>query len=166
MKPLNLFVLLAALAPALHAQTPPADAPKPSPQAEAGEPRANTGAQAEAGEPRAQTAPAATPAAKPAPSGKSPTPPKPAAPQKGGNDRLQLQTATVTGDREQPKVMYIVPWKRSDIGDLEGKPMNSLVDEILSPVDRDVFRREVRYYQTVNADAQGRPKPSPGQGEK
>ena len=59
-------------------------------------------------------------------------------------DRLELGTATVTGDREQPKVMYIVPWKRSDIGDLAGKPMNSLVDEILAPVDRDVFKREVR----------------------
>ncbi len=68
-------------------------------------------------------------------------------------DRLDLGTATVTGDREQPKVMYIVPWKRSDIGDLAGKPMNSLVDEILSPVDRDVFKREVVYYRAVQADA-------------
>jgi hypothetical protein len=60
--------------------------------------------------------------------------------------------ATVTGDHEQPKVLYIVPWKRADIGDLEGKPMNSLVDEILSPVDRDVFRREVVYYKAIQAD--------------
>jgi hypothetical protein len=74
----------------------------------------------------------------------------------------------VTGDREQPKVMYIVPWKRSDIGDLAGKPMNSLVDEILAPVDRDVFKREVVYYKAVQADASqngaaGRPS---DQGEK
>ena len=68
-------------------------------------------------------------------------------------DRLELGTATVTGDREQPKVMYIVPWKRSDIGDLAGKPMNSLVDEILAPVDRDVFKREVVYYGAVQAEA-------------
>jgi hypothetical protein len=66
---------------------------------------------------------------------------------------LELQTATVTGDREQPKVMYIVPWKRSDIGDLSGKPMNSLLDEALAPVDRDEFKREVMYYQAVRADA-------------
>jgi hypothetical protein len=68
-------------------------------------------------------------------------------------DRLELGTATVTGDREQPKVMYIVPWKKSDIGDLAGKPMNSLVDEILAPVDRDVFKREVVYYGAVQAEA-------------
>ena len=49
--------------------------------------------------------------------------------------------------------MYIVPWKRSDIGDLSGKPMNSLVDEALAPVDRDEFKREVVYYDAVKADA-------------
>ncbi len=49
----------------------------------------------------------------------------------------------MTGDREQPKVMYIVPWKKSDIGDLSGKPMNSLLDEALAPIDRDEFKREV-----------------------
>jgi hypothetical protein len=79
-----------------------------------------------------------------------------------------LGTATVTGDREQPKVMYIVPWKKADIGDLTGKPLNSLVDEILAPIDRDVFKREVVYYKAVQTDAsqngaQGRPSE---QGEK
>jgi hypothetical protein len=79
-----------------------------------------------------------------------------------------LGTATVTGDREQPKVMYIVPWKKSDIGDLAGKPMNSLVDEILAPVDRDVFKREVVYYKAVQADASqnGAPGQPPPQVEK
>lgn len=85
---------------------------------------------------------------------------------KGGKgsavDRLQLQTATVTGDQEQPKVMYIVPWKRSDIGDLSGKPMNSLLDEALAPVDRDEFKREVMYYQAVRADASQSGAPAKG----
>ena len=45
--------------------------------------------------------------------------------------------------------MYVVPWKHSDLGDLTGKPANSLVDEVLQPVDRDVFNREERYYHTV-----------------
>jgi hypothetical protein len=66
-------------------------------------------------------------------------------------DRVDLDTTTVTGNRELPKVMYVVPWKKSDIGDLAGKPMNSLLDEVLSPVDRDVFRREVTYFHAVNA---------------
>jgi hypothetical protein len=73
--------------------------------------------------------------------------PGPKAP--GAADRLDLNTATVTGDREQPKVMYIVPWKNSDAGDLSGKPMNSLLDEALSPIDRDEFKREVAYYDAL-----------------
>jgi hypothetical protein len=83
-------------------------------------------------------------------------------------DRLELGTATVTGDREQPKVMYIVPWKKSDIGDLSGKPMNSLLDEALAPVDRDEFKRQVMYYQVVKADASqnGASKAPAAQGEK
>ncbi len=83
-------------------------------------------------------------------------------------DRIDLGTATVTGDREQPKVMYIVPWKKSDIGDLSGKPMNSLLDEALMPVDRDEFKREVIYYQAVKADASqnGASRPPAQQGEK
>jgi hypothetical protein len=150
----------------------PADAPsaaaKPSKataQSEAGEPRANTSkaasAQAEAGEPRANTS-------KPAAAAGARSNTAPGQKVAGSADRLELGTATVTGDREQPKVMYIVPWKKSDIGDLAGKPMNSLVDEILAPVDRDVFKREVVYYKAVQADSSqnGAPGRPSDQGEK
>jgi hypothetical protein len=46
----------------------------------------------------------------------------------------------------------VVPWKSSDIGDLSGKPMNSLLDEALAPVDRDEFKREVAYFDAVKSD--------------
>ncbi len=68
-------------------------------------------------------------------------------------DRIELDTTTVTGNRELPKVMYVVPWKKADIGDLMGRPLNSLLDEVLAPVDRDVFRREVAYYKGMAASA-------------
>ena len=35
-------------------------------------------------------------------------------------DRLDLDTTSVTGNQELPKVLYIVPWKESAIGDLAG----------------------------------------------
>ena len=66
------------------------------------------------------------------------------------NDRLDLDTTVVTGNRELPKVLYIVPWKKADIGELPAQPFNSLLDEVLTPVDRDVFRREVTYYEAVS----------------
>jgi hypothetical protein len=67
-------------------------------------------------------------------------------------DRLELDTTQITGNRELPKVLYIVPWKRSDLGDLVGKPVNTLLDEVLEPVDRDVFKRENRYYDALKPD--------------
>lgn len=67
------------------------------------------------------------------------------------NDRLDLDTTVVTGNRELPKVLYIVPWKKADIGDLPAQPFNTLLDEALTPVDRDVFRREVTYYGAMSA---------------
>ena len=66
------------------------------------------------------------------------------------NDRLALDTTVVTGNRELPKVLYIVPWKKADIGELPAQPFNTLLDEVLTPVDRDVFRREVTYYGAIS----------------
>ncbi|HEX3837523.1 MAG TPA: hypothetical protein VHW25_11220 [Steroidobacteraceae bacterium] len=76
-------------------------------------------------------------------------------------DHLELDTTDITGNKELPKVMYVVPWKHSDLGDLTGKPANSLVDEVLQPVDRDVFNREERYYHTVAAQ-KAAPEPDAG----
>jgi hypothetical protein len=68
------------------------------------------------------------------------------------SDRLQLDTTIITGNRELPKVLYIVPWKKADIGELPSQPFNSLLDEILQPLDRDVFRREVSYFGVVSGN--------------
>lgn len=117
----------------------PAAAPAPTPIPTAVR-KKHASAQAEAGEPRAATS---------APAGPD------AGVRKGKNaaDRVDLDTTTVTGNRELPKVMYVVPWKRSDIGDFVGRPANSLLDEVLAPVDRNVFRREIQYYQALKPDA-------------
>jgi hypothetical protein len=68
---------------------------------------------------------------------------------KRGNDQLTLDATIVTGNRELPKVMYIVPWKKAELSNLPGQPLNTLIDEALAPVDREVFRREVAYYDVV-----------------
>jgi hypothetical protein len=66
-------------------------------------------------------------------------------------DHLELDPTAITGNRELPKVMVIVPWKKADLGDLTGRPANSLLDEVLEPVDREVFRRELRYFEALDA---------------
>jgi len=80
-------------------------------------------------------------------------------------DHLQLDTTQITGNQELPKVLYIVPWKRSDLGDLLGRPANSLLDEVLEPVDRDVFKRENRYYDALKPDAAAAGKAGAGAGQ-
>jgi hypothetical protein len=66
-------------------------------------------------------------------------------------DHLELDPTAITGNRELPKVMVIVPWKRAELGDLTGKPANSLLNEVLEPVDREVFRRELSYFEALEA---------------
>ncbi len=66
-------------------------------------------------------------------------------------DRIELDTTQISGNRELPKVMYVVPWRKADLGEFAGRPPNSLLDEALTPVDRDVFRRQNRYYSALEA---------------
>ena len=67
-------------------------------------------------------------------------------------DEMDLETSTVTGNRELPRVMVIVPWKKSEPGELRGKPLGSLLDEALSPVNREVFRRRLDLYEDLHAE--------------
>jgi hypothetical protein len=60
-------------------------------------------------------------------------------------DRADIDKTSIIGNRELPKVLYIVPWKKPLPDDLSPRPMVSVLDEALAPIDRDVFRRQVRY---------------------
>jgi len=76
-------------------------------------------------------------------------PPAPRAGTQRAMDTLDLGTTSITGNQELPKVLYIVPWKKSDLGDLVGRPVNTLLDEVLTPVDPEVFERHLQYYETL-----------------
>ena len=77
----------------------------------------------------------------------------PAAAKRRAMDEIDLGATQVTGNRELPNVMYVVPWKRPDLGEFAGRPPKSLLDELLAPVDRDVFRRQNRYFAALHPDA-------------
>ena len=68
-------------------------------------------------------------------------------------DRAEIDRAQIIGNRELPKVLYIVPWKKPVPGDLSSRPLDSVLDEALAPVDRDVFRRQVRYDAVIQSRA-------------
>lgn len=66
-------------------------------------------------------------------------------------ERLELDAAAIRGNQELPRVLYILPWKDPGMAELAGRPVNSLVDEVLAPVDREVFNRQTRYFDQLNA---------------
>jgi hypothetical protein len=95
-------------------------------------------ASAVAAEDAATTTPAATVAATQAPAAKPASGPK------------AISGMSILGNQEAPKSLVIVPWKSSEIGDSRG--LATLLDDSRKPVDRDVFMRELGYYQ-IKADA-------------
>jgi hypothetical protein len=70
-------------------------------------------------------------------------------------DRADIDRTRILGNRELPKVIYIVPWKKPLPSELSGKPQASVLDEVLAPVDRDVHRRQVAYHAQISAAAPG-----------
>jgi hypothetical protein len=68
----------------------------------------------------------------------------------GVMDEIDLGRTEITGNQELPKVLYIVPWQNSDPGEMTGRPVNTLLDEVLAPIDRSEFIRQVEYYGDLN----------------
>ena len=67
----------------------------------------------------------------------------------GVMDEIDLGRTEITGNQELPKVLYIVPWQKSEAGELVGKPVNTLLEEVLAPIDRTEFIRQVDYYDDL-----------------
>jgi hypothetical protein len=148
-----IFLALLLLAGAALAQTPepkPQDSLEPGVNTSAPAPKAPSSNAEAAMEPGVNTsAPAAAPTKPAAATAANKPAARPAATKGNAKDRLDLDASQITGNRELPKVLYIVPWRSAELGDLVGRPVNSLLDEVLEPVDRDVFRRQNRYFEAL-----------------
>lgn len=62
----------------------------------------------------------------------------------------ELSGMSIVGNDEAPKSLYIVPWKSSAIGMEIG--LNRMLNEVDVPVDRDVFMRQLAYYEVSTAN--------------
>ena len=56
-----------------------------------------------------------------------------------------LSGISILGNQEAPKSLVIVPWKSSEIGDMPG--LSRLLDDSVQPIDKEVFMRELDYYE-------------------
>jgi len=68
-------------------------------------------------------------------------------------DRLKLDETSIVGTRELPKVLYIVPWKESNLGALAGTSKPGRYDAGMVPVERDSYAREIEYFEMLKGDA-------------
>lgn len=57
----------------------------------------------------------------------------------------ELSGMSILGNDEAPKVLYIVPWRSSDIG--VETSLNMMLNDSAMPVDRDVFMRQLNFYE-------------------
>ena len=64
--------------------------------------------------------------------------------------RLDLEGTAIFGNKESPNVLYVVPWRKPDSIAPMGPPKMGQLDELLAPLDRDVFRRRIEWHQTFN----------------
>jgi hypothetical protein len=58
---------------------------------------------------------------------------------------VQMSGMSVLGNDDSPKSLALVPWKSSQLGDAPS--ISKLLDDSTQPVDREVFMRELAYYQ-------------------
>src|SRR5690606_14033279 len=60
--------------------------------------------------------------------------------------------STITGNQEQPKVVYIVPWQGPGDADKLNQPMQPVLSDVFAPIDRAEFQRELKYRAESAAD--------------
>jgi hypothetical protein len=58
---------------------------------------------------------------------------------------VQMSGMSVLGNDEAPKSLVLVPWKSSQLADAPG--LSKMLDDGTQPVDKEVFLRELDYYQ-------------------
>lgn len=58
---------------------------------------------------------------------------------------VTMSGMSILGNEETPKALVIVPWKTSELGDDPG--LTDALDERARPVDKEVFMRELDYYE-------------------
>lgn len=58
--------------------------------------------------------------------------------------------STISGSQEQPKVLSIVPWKEvPEPEELEWRAKTVVADEVMRPIDRQVFKRKSFYHRKL-----------------
>ena len=58
---------------------------------------------------------------------------------------VKMSGMSILGNEDAPKSLVLVPWKSSQLADMPS--VSRLLDSSTQPVDKDVFMRELSYYE-------------------
>ena len=64
-------------------------------------------------------------------------------------EQTELEGITITGNKEQPNILYVISWKSPELPPVADIPIASLIDLALEPLDRRSVLREEQYYNAT-----------------
>jgi len=76
---------------------------------------------------------------------------------KDADQPKELSGMSIVGNDEAPKSLYIVPWKSSEVG--VETSLDMLLNKGDMPVDRDVFMRQLEFYEVSTNHGTDAPNP-------
>ena len=65
-----------------------------------------------------------------------------------------MEGTEIIGNKELPRVLYIVPWKSVEKFEIESPPITSIMDQPLTRIERASFRRTIRYHEAIYSKAE------------
>lgn len=72
-----------------------------------------------------------------------------ARPRPTGEANITLHT-TITGNQEQPRVLYILPWQSPQATEIEFETLSGQYDEVFGHVEREELRRSLEAEAALN----------------
>ncbi len=76
------------------------------------------------------------------------------------SDKVLNLESTFQGNREQPRVLYIVPWQQPGGPPELERPISGDIDQLFEPIDRASFQRELKYIKFLQDGGQKTDNPS------
>jgi hypothetical protein len=64
-------------------------------------------------------------------------------------EKTELEGITITGNKEQPNILYVISWKSPELPPVADIPLASLIELALEPLDRRSVLREEQYYNAT-----------------
>jgi len=63
--------------------------------------------------------------------------------------RLDLDATSIVGNRELPRIVYLMAWREAPKGDILEQSLENNHDHNMVGLERDVFKRQISYHELL-----------------